>query len=135
MSVLLPTVIGKEAYGWTGRRTRDLCNSSQELYHRAIQTDIHGTCSPNYYTTINLCRVFPPITYNSLTLPVSLGALLLTTMLFNCSYYPKVLTFFCVSRLNPFSHNTIFSLLPTILYLLTSHGSLLLPTALFHSPC
>lgn len=104
-----------KTYGWTGRRTRDLCNSSKELYHRAIQTDIHGTCSPNYYTTINLCRVFPPITYNSRTLPVSLGALLLTTMLFNFSYYPNSLPF-------SVSHGSI--LFPTILFFPITHDSL-----------
>lgn len=46
-----------KTYGWTKNRTRDPCNSSQELNHWAIQANIHDPYSPNYYT--DLKRAYP----------------------------------------------------------------------------
>lgn len=45
-------------YGCSGNRTLAPCNSSQELYHRVTQANIHNPYSPNYFPRVNIISLF-----------------------------------------------------------------------------
>ena len=56
--------LNTKTYGWTGNTTWDPFITSQVLYRWAIQADINGSSSPNYYnkkTAQYLCKLFVKI--------------------------------------------------------------------------